>query len=155
QHNVIVLGQGVDGSSRNLIERLRTEPGTVVFGTLSFWEGVDVTGDALSMVVVTKFPFAVPSDPIFEARSELYDSSFMELSLPLAVLKFKQGFGRLIRSADDRGVCAILDKRAISKRYGSSFIQSLPPCNVAIGTMYDLPDEAARWVPPVTKGVRA
>lgn len=145
-HNIIVLGQGVDGSSRNLIERLRTEEGTVVFGTSSFWEGVDVVGDALSMVVITKFPFSVPSDPIFEARSELYDQPFMELSLPLAVLKFKQGFGRLIRSAEDRGVCVILDKRAISKRYGSSFIQSLPPCHVVIGSSYELPAEAARWI---------
>lgn len=146
QHNIIVLGQGVDGSPRNLIERLRSESGTVVFGTSSFWEGVDVTGDALSMVVIAKFPFAVPSDPIFEARSELYDRPFMELSLPMAVLKFKQGFGRLIRTADDRGVCVILDKRAISKRYGSSFIQSLPPCHVEIGSSYELPDVAARWI---------
>lgn len=146
QHNVIVLGQGVDGSPRNLIERLRSEPGTVVFGTSSFWEGVDVIGDALSLVVITKFPFAVPSDPIFEARSELYDKPFMELSLPMAVLKFKQGFGRLIRTANDRGVCVILDRRAISKRYGSSFIQSLPPCHVEIGSSYELPEEAARWI---------
>lgn len=146
QHNVIVLGQGVDGNPRQLIERLRTTPGTVVFGTSSFWEGVDVVGDALSLVVITKFPFSVPSDPVFEARSELYDNPFMELSLPLAVLKFKQGFGRLIRSAEDRGVCVILDKRALSKRYGSSFIQSLPPGNVVVGSTYELPDEAARWI---------
>lgn len=152
QHNVIVLGQGVDGSPRNLIERLRSEAGTVVFGTSSFWEGVDVTGSALSMVVITKFPFAVPSDPIFEARSELYDNPFMELSLPMAVLKFKQGFGRLIRSADDRGVCVILDKRAISKRYGSSFIQSLPPCNVVVGSSYALPEEAATWIAATSFG---
>lgn len=154
QHNVVVLGQGVDGSARNLIERLRTEPGTVVFGTSSFWEGVDVQGDALSTVIITKFPFAVPSDPIFEARSELYDHPFMELSLPLAVLKFKQGFGRLIRSADDRGVCVILDKRAVSKRYGSSFIQSLPPCNVVIGSSYDLPGSAGSWVRPAAQRAR-
>lgn len=154
QHNVIVLGQGVDGSPRNLIERLRSEPGTVVFGTSSFWEGVDVTGDALSMVVITKFPFAVPSDPIFEARSEQYDQPFMELSLPMAVLKFKQGFGRLIRTADDRGVCVILDKRAVSKRYGSSFVQSLPACNVVVGSSYELPEEAATWIAATASGVR-
>jgi DNA polymerase-3 subunit epsilon/ATP-dependent DNA helicase DinG len=154
QNNVIVLGQGVDGSPRNLIERLRSEPGTVVFGTSSFWEGVDVTGSALSMVVITKFPFSVPSDPIFEARSELYDQPFMELSLPMAVLKFKQGFGRLIRTADDRGVCVILDKRAISKRYGSSFVQSLPPCNVVVGSSYELPDEAATWIAATATGAR-
>lgn len=146
RENVIVLGQGVDGSPRNLIERLRSEPGTVVFGTSSFWEGVDVIGDALSLVVITKFPFAVPSDPIFEARSEMYERPFMELSLPMAVLKFKQGFGRLIRTQNDRGVCVILDRRAISKRYGSSFIQSLPPCQVAIGPSYALPEDAARWI---------
>lgn len=146
QHNVIVLGQGVDGNPRQLIERLRTTPGTVVFGTSSFWEGVDVIGNALSVVVIAKFPFSVPSDPVFEARSEMYENPFMELSLPLAVLKFKQGFGRLIRSAEDRGVCVILDKRAISKRYGASFIQSLPPCNVVVGSTYELPDEAARWI---------
>lgn len=146
RHNVVVLGQGLDGTTRNLIERMRTESGTAVFGTSSFWEGVDVMGDALSVVIIAKFPFAVPSDPIFEARSELYDQPFMELSLPLAVLKFKQGFGRLIRSARDRGVCVILDKRVVSKRYGSSFIQSLPPCNVVVGSSYDLPEEAARWI---------
>lgn len=146
QHNVIVLGQGVDGNPRQLIERLRTSAGTVVFGTSSFWEGVDVVGDALSVVIITKFPFSVPSDPVFEARSEMYENPFMDLSLPLAVLKFKQGFGRLIRSAEDRGVCVILDKRAISKRYGSTFIQSLPPCNVVVGSSYELPDEAARWI---------
>lgn len=145
-HNIVVLGQGIDGSTRNLIERLRTEAGTVVFGTSSFWEGVDVVGDALSALFITKFPFAVPSDPIFEARSELYDNPFMELSLPLAVLKFKQGFGRLIRTAQDRGICVILDKRAISKRYGSTFIQSLPPTNVTIGSAYDLPETAAQWI---------
>lgn len=144
--NVIVLGQGIDGNPRSLIERLRTEPGTVVFGTSSFWEGVDVTGDALSLVVITKFPFSVPTDPIFEARSELYDNSFMELSLPLAVLKFKQGFGRLIRTDQDRGVCAILDRRVISKRYGNTFIQSLPPANVEYGSTIDMPDAAQRWI---------
>lgn len=155
QHNIIVLGQGVDGNPRQLIERLRSTPGTVVFGTSSFWEGVDVVGDALSLVVIAKFPFAVPSDPIFEARSELYENPFSELSLPLAVLKFKQGFGRLIRSAGDRGVCAILDKRAISKRYGTTFIQSLPPCNVVIGSSYELPDEAARWIGAPVSRARA
>jgi len=113
-----------------------------------------VVGDALSVLVITKFPFAVPSDPIFEARSELYDNSFMELSLPMAVLKFKQGFGRLIRTSEDRGLCVILDKRAISKRYGSSFIQSLPPCNVVVGSSYALPDEAAAWIAAAPAGAR-
>lgn len=148
-HNIVVLGQGVDGNSRSLIDRLRSDPGTVVFGTSTFWEGVDVVGDALSALIITKFPFAVPSDPIFEARSELYENSFMELSLPMAVLKFKQGFGRLIRTEQDRGICVILDKRVVSKRYGSKFVQSLPPANVHIGTLHDLPESARKWVRPV------
>ena len=147
-HNIVVLGQGVDGNSRSLIDRLRSDPGTVVFGTSTFWEGVDVVGDALSALIITKFPFAVPTDPIFEARSELYDNSFMDLSLPMAVLKFKQGFGRLIRTEQDRGICVILDKRVVSKRYGSKFVQSLPPANVHIGTLHDLPESARQWVRP-------
>lgn len=147
-HNIVLLGQGVDGNSRTLIERLRTEPGTVVFGTSTFWEGVDIVGDALSLLVIAKFPFSVPSDPIFEARSELYDNPFMELSLPLAVLKFKQGFGRLIRTAQDRGVCVILDRRVISKRYGSMFVQSLPPANVTVGSSFDVAETASAWISP-------
>ena len=146
KHNIVVLGQGVDGNSRSLIDRLRSDPGTVVFGTSTFWEGVDVVGDALSALIITKFPFAVPTDPIFEARSELYDNSFMDLSLPMAVLKFKQGFGRLIRTERDRGICVILDKRVVSKRYGSKFVQSLPPANVHIGSLIDLPNAARNWV---------
>lgn len=150
QHNIVVLGQSVDGNTRALIDRLRTDPGTVVFGTSTFWEGVDVIGDALSLLVIAKFPFAVPTDPVFEARSEQYENPFMQLSLPLAVLKFKQGFGRLIRTSHDRGVCVILDKRAVSKRYGSMFVQSLPPANVHYGSVYDLPETAREWIRPVT-----
>lgn len=150
KHNILVLGQGVDGNSRSLIDRLRSDPGTVVFGTSTFWEGVDVVGDALSSLIITKFPFAVPTDPIFEARSELYDNAFMGLSLPMAVLKFKQGFGRLIRTEQDRGICVILDRRAVSKRYGSMFVQSLPPSNVYYGTLADLPETARKWVRPAT-----
>jgi len=146
KHNVVVLGQRIDGSTRQLIERLRSTPGTVVLGTSTFWEGVDIAGDALSLLVITKLPFPVPSDPIVEARGELLDNPFMEYAVPSAVLKFKQGFGRLIRTANDRGVCVIFDRRVVSKRYGTSFIQSLPPARVQIGSMYDLPMQAARWL---------
>ncbi|MGN6030612.1 MAG: helicase C-terminal domain-containing protein [Thermomicrobiales bacterium] len=146
QHNVVVLGQRIDGSPRQLVERLRSTPGTVVLGTSTFWEGVDIAGDALSLLVITKLPFPVPSDPIHEARSELLENAFLDYSVPQAVLKFKQGFGRLIRSASDRGVCAILDRRVVSKRYGSSFIQSLPPARVQIGSVYDLPYHSVRWL---------
>lgn len=146
QSNVVVLGQRIDGSPRQLTERLRSTPGTVILGTSTFWEGVDISGDALSLLVIAKLPFPVPSDPIHEARSELLDNPFLEYSVPHAVLKFKQGFGRLIRSATDRGVCVVFDRRVVSKRYGSSFIQSLPPARVQIGSVHELPYSAARWL---------
>ena len=146
EHNIVVLAQGSDGSPRQLIDRLRGSPGTVILGTASFWEGVDIVGAALSVVVITKLPFPVPSDPVFEARSELYEQPFMELSLPNAVLRFKQGFGRLIRSSHDVGVCVVYDRRVVSKRYGATFIQSLPPCRVTVGSTFDLPEAAGTWL---------
>jgi len=146
RHNISVLGQTVDGSFRQLTERLRTNPGTVLLGTSSYWEGVDVVGDALSVVVIVKLPFPVPSDPVFEARCELSVDPFNELSVPKAVLRFKQGFGRLIRSDRDRGVCVVLDRRIISRRYGQSFLHSLPPSHVVVNSTYDLPYAAGSWL---------
>lgn len=143
---VLVLAQRLDGSPRQLIERLRTTPNTVVLGTATFWEGVDVVGPALSTLVITKLPFAVPSDPIFAARSELFDEPFLQYAVPQAVLRFKQGFGRLIRSSHDHGVCAVLDRRILTKRYGASFVQSLPECSVTVGSAADLADDAATWL---------
>ncbi|MBA3275465.1 MAG: DEAD/DEAH box helicase family protein [Chloroflexia bacterium] len=146
RHNISVLGQGIDGSFRQLTDRLRTNPGTALLGTSSYWEGVDVVGEALSVVVIVKLPFPVPSEPVFEARCELSPDPFNELSVPRAVLKFKQGFGRLIRSSQDRGVCVVLDRRVISRRYGQSFLHSLPPSEVVFDSMHDLPYTAGRWL---------
>ena len=146
RHNISVLGQGVDGSFRQLTDRLRTNPGTALLGTSSYWEGVDVVGDALSVVVIVKLPFPVPSEPVFEARCELSPDPFNDLSVPKAVLKFKQGFGRLIRSNQDHGVCVVLDRRIITRRYGQSFMHSLPPSQVVVNSMHDLPYTAGRWL---------
>lgn len=146
RHNISVLGQSVDGSFRQLTDRLRTNPGTALLGTSSYWEGVDVVGDALSLVVIVKLPFPVPSEPVFEARCELSQDPFNELSVPKAVLKFKQGFGRLIRSDQDRGVCVVLDSRVISRRYGQSFLHSLPPSQVVVRSSYDLAQTAGQWL---------
>lgn len=143
---VLVLAQRLDGSPRQLIERLRHTPNVVVLGTATFWEGVDIVGPALSLLVITKLPFSVPSDPVFAARSELFDNPFLEYAVPQAVLRFKQGFGRLIRSSRDRGVCAVLDRRVLTKRYGASFVQSLPECSVQVGGSADLPRAAAEWL---------
>ncbi|MFQ6020108.1 MAG: ATP-dependent DNA helicase, partial [Dehalococcoidia bacterium] len=121
-----VLGQGIDGRPSRLLQALRTNPRTVLLGTASFWEGVDVAGEALSLLVIARLPFSVPTEPVFAARSALYDDPFHQYALPQAVLRFKQGFGRLIRTKYDRGVVAVLDRRIVSKRYGSAFLDALP-----------------------------
>jgi DNA polymerase-3 subunit epsilon/ATP-dependent DNA helicase DinG len=143
---IVLLGQGLDGSRRSVLQRFRDTPRAVLLGTSSFWEGVDVAGDALSVLVITKLPFAVPNDPVFAARSELFGDPFNDFAVPQAILKFKQGFGRLIRSKEDRGVVAILDRRLLSKRYGRLFLDSLPNTTTQTGTLKQLPLVAARWL---------
>ncbi len=143
---ILVLGQRLDGSPRQLVDRLKSRSETVLLGTNSFWEGVDIVGETLSLLVITKLPFSVPSDPVFAARSEAFDEPFIEYAIPQAILRFKQGFGRLIRSSSDRGVCAILDRRIVSRRYGGAFVRSLPDCTVEIGSVTELPGHAELWL---------
>ncbi len=125
--NLVVLGQGLDGPRGILLDRFRATPNAILLGTASFWEGIDVTGDALSCLVIVRVPFTVPSDPVFAARSELLDDPFGELAVPQAVVRMRQGFGRLIRTTTDRGVVVILDSRMVTRRYGRVFFDSLPP----------------------------
>lgn len=127
---ILVLAHGVDGSPRQLLAALRENNRTVLLGTASFWEGVDVAGEALSLLVIARLPFAVPTDPIYQARSALFDEPFDQYALPQAVLRFRQGFGRLIRSKTDRGVLLVLDTRIRSRKYGETFLRSLPRCTV-------------------------
>jgi len=114
-----------------LLEEFRTTPNAVLFGTSSFWQGVDVQGEALSCVIIDKLPFAVPSDPVVQARMKAIEEDggkpFFDYQVPEAVLTLKQGFGRLIRSLEDRGVLVLLDPRIRTQRYGQIFLQSLPP----------------------------
>ncbi len=125
---------------------MRNDPSTAVLGTASFWEGVDIAGEALSLLVIARLPFSVPTEPVFAARSAQYDDPFGEYAVPQAALRFKQGFGRLIRSREDRGVVAVLDRRIASKAYGSAFLDSLPPCQVREARLRELGGLTAEWL---------
>ncbi len=136
QKNGITTFRQGDDDRAKLLNRFRTDVSSVLFATDSFWEGVDTPGDSLKLVVIYRLPFRVPSDPVVMARMEAIKNRggnpFMELSLPEAVMKFKQGFGRLMRRKTDHGVVLILDSRTIKKRYGSVFLNSLPPASRSV-----------------------
>jgi len=148
----VVLAQGIDGGRTRLVEEFRGTPRTVLCGTASFWEGIDIPGAGLRLVVIVKLPFPPYETPIFAARRAHLrrkgQDDFQALSLPYAVLRFKQGFGRLIRSGRDDGVVVVLDRRLVEKRYGTSFIRSLPTLPVKIMSL----NEAGRWLRERFKG---
>ncbi len=146
KEGLTVLGQGIDGSPRQMVRMLAAHPNTVLLGTSSFWEGVDIPGDTLSLLVITRLPFAVPTDPVIAARSALYDDPFHEFALPQAIIRFKQGFGRLIRTKTDRGVLVVLDRRIASKSYGPAFLGSLPACQVRQVPLRQMPDMVEGWL---------
>jgi DNA polymerase-3 subunit epsilon/ATP-dependent DNA helicase DinG len=136
-----------DGSSRQaLLDGFMTNEKAVLMGTRSFWEGVDIPGDSLSALVITRLPFAVPTDPVFSARGETYQNSFEEFAVPDAVLRFRQGFGRLIRRATDRGVVTVFDSRILTKGYGMVFLESLPTCTLKQGPLDGLAPAAKQWL---------
>jgi len=151
EQSILVLGQGVDGSAKRLLETFKSNANSVLLGAVSLWEGVDVVGDALSVLVLVRLPFNVPTDPVFAARSETFEDSFMQYALPQAILKFKQGFGRLIRTKTDKGVMVVLDRRIKSKRYGAAFISSLPPIDAISGFSKEVPRFITKWLGIVDK----
>jgi ATP-dependent DNA helicase DinG len=128
-----------------LLDQFKKKEGSVLFATDSFWEGVDVPGEALRCVVIAKLPFAVPSDPLYEAYAQSLEKEgldpFFDYSVPQAVIKFKQGFGRLMRKNDDRGCVLCLDQRIVKKNYGKQFLQSLPPCRTYFANKKDVYEE--------------
>jgi ATP-dependent DNA helicase DinG len=132
--NLIVQGGGLSRS--RMLESFREDGESVLFGTDSFWTGVDLPGEALSSVIITRLPFVTPDHPLTEAKLEEIESAggdpFQTYSLPEAILKLRQGVGRLIRSSKDRGSIVILDSRILSRPYGKAFLKALPECPVEI-----------------------
>ena len=139
-----VMVQG-EGARHALLERFRAHGHAVLVATMSFWEGVDVPGSALRLVVIDRVPFAVPTDPVVMARSETIEraggNAFLEYTLPAAAILLKQGFGRLLRSSRDAGVVALLDRRVLTKRYGRALLAALPPAK----RLHSLADVRAFW----------
>lgn len=150
EQGICVLGHGIDGNRGKLVEEFRENPKAVLFGANSFWEGVDLPGDVLRSVVIVKIPFVPPNLPTVEARLEYLrnarKNSFQQLSLPQAVIRLKQGFGRLIRTQQDHGVVVILDNRLIGKQYGVKFLRSLPVKNHFRGEKDLIVQKVADWL---------
>jgi len=146
-----LLAQGIDGPRSRLLEALRQDERVVVFGAQSFWEGVDVVGPALALVVLVKLPFQPPDRPVWEARQEAIEaegrSSFHEISLPDAALRLKQGFGRLIRSTTDQGAVLVLDRRLATARYGGYLLEALPDAQRVIAPAEEVLSQLGRYLP--------
>jgi Rad3-related DNA helicase/DNA polymerase III epsilon subunit-like protein len=133
------LAQGLDGTRRQILQSFLADPRCVLLATSSFWEGVDIPGDRLRCVVIDKLPFPVPTDPLVRARSERLRDPFGEYILPVAIIRLRQGFGRLIRSASDRGAVVLCDPRLRTRQYGVGFLQALPPAPRAVTALDRVP----------------
>ncbi|WP_280768192.1 ATP-dependent DNA helicase DinG [Salipaludibacillus daqingensis] len=149
----MLIAQGVQTKSRSkLTKNFQQFDQAILLGTSSFWEGVDIPGSDLSAIVMARLPFSPPNDPVFKARSDRLkqegESPFMKLALPQAVLRFKQGFGRLIRRSSDRGIVVVLDRRIVNTRYGKSFTKSLPDIPLIEESMSEMEDRIEKWFQP-------
>lgn len=147
----MLIAQGVSSGSRSRLKKnFQAFDQAILFGTSSFWEGVDIPGNDLSSLVIVRLPFQPPNHPVYEAKAEAIKENgknpFMELSLPNAVIRFKQGFGRLIRSSTDRGLVMVCDDRIMKAKYGKYFTQSIPKVPVQYASTNDLMENARRWL---------
>jgi predicted DnaQ family exonuclease/DinG family helicase len=147
-----VLAQNLDGTRRQLLGQFQDDPRHVLLGSSSFWEGIDVPGDGLSCVVIVRLPFRVPSDPLQLARSATLSDPFAELALPEAVLRLKQGFGRLIRRQSDRGAVVLMDHRVANRTYGAAFLEALPQAAVHVAECQAMAPAIAQWLARQPRG---
>ncbi len=146
KEKIDVFAQGVTGGKMKLLQQFQQSPRGVLLGTATFWQGVDLPGEKLSCLVMAKLPFDVPTEPVFKARQQEYDNGFMHYAVPLAILRFRQGFGRLIRTKTDRGVMVIMDNRIEKSNFGLAFLRSLPECEVQYGQLSGVADVTADWL---------
>jgi ATP-dependent DNA helicase DinG len=144
--DILILGQGLDGQRRQVLASFQDSDRALLLGTASFWEGIDIPGDQLSCVVMVRLPFPVPTEPVFAARAEQVSDSFAMYALPMAALKLKQGFGRLIRRNSDRGAVVILDNRISSRDYGRAFIEVLPRAAMYTGSALGVGERIEAWL---------
>lgn len=148
--DICLLGHELDGSRSRLVEQFMEGQRTVLFGAASFWEGVDIPGDSLSCVIIVKLPFAPPNQPVIEARLQKLarqgGNGFQDYQLPQAVIKFKQGFGRLIRDPEDKGTVILLDNRLLEKKYGRKFFNSLPLAEHFRGSWQQIIPKVKSWL---------
>lgn len=144
--NIVVLGQYMDGPNTQLVERFSKMDRAVLFGTYFFWEAINIAGPALSCVAITRLPFPPNTEPVQAARAASYRDAFGEYRIPQTVMRLRQGFERVIQSHQDRGVIALFDSRLEHKSYGQSILDSLPNCNLQIGSLRHLPPLAERWL---------
>ena len=144
--NIKLLAQKITGGRHNMIKKFQQTHSSILLGTYSFWEGIDIPGESLSSVVIVKLPFSPPHDPVIDAIAEDEKiSTFISLSVPTMILRLRQGIGRLIRSQNDFGVVVILDPRFLQQAYGQQVISSLPPATVHIGSTHDLVPTIKSW----------
>ncbi len=145
ERDITVLGQGIDGPPDQLAEIARLRKRVVILGAAAFWEGVDLPGDALRALIVSRLPFDVPTDPIIAARGEVYENAFSDFQIPRSLLRFRQGVGRLLRSGRDQGVIVVLDSRVLNRGYGAAFIDALPTSTVLTPPLDRLGEEVREW----------
>ncbi|MGP4041313.1 ATP-dependent DNA helicase DinG [Gracilibacillus sp. D59] len=147
----MIIGQGVSTGSRNrLIKQFQAFEKSILLGTNAYWQGIDIPGNDLSCLIIVKLPFQSPQDPVYVKKADYFKSKgknpFMELALPQAVLQFKQGFGRLIRKDTDHGMIFVFDERIMTKRYGKTFIQSIPEIPIHYENMQNLLNRVSKWL---------